>query len=359
MNALYSSVGARSLSIVVPFYNEGAGVEAFDAGLRPLRSALIGWGVQIICVDDGSTDDTLSRLTALSRADSAYRVIELSRNFGKEAALTAGLAEASGDAVVVMDADLQDPPALVLDMLRCWLQGAEVVLARRVDRSCDGWLKRKTAHWFYRMHNCVSEIRIPPDVGDFRLMDGRVVEALKTLPERQRFMKGLFCWIGFRTETIDYERRPRAVGTTKFPGWKLWNLAIEGITSFSTVPLRIWTYLGCASAMLTIAYALYVFVRTLLMGVALPGYASMLIAILFFGSVQLISLGLIGEYLGRVYIESKQRPLYLVRNRQGGASQAQPQARANPNVRPRSRHFRGEPMPAYQQQKGKQWIRPA
>ncbi|MDP3618951.1 MAG: glycosyltransferase family 2 protein [Ramlibacter sp.] len=313
--AIATTASRRTLSVIVPFFNEGDGVEAFHRGLEPVRAALVGISLEIVCVDDGSTDDTLAKLQALAMRDAAYRVVELSRNFGKEAALTAGLDEAGGDAVVVMDADLQDPPALVIDMVRCWRAGADVVLARRADRSCDGWFKRQSAQWFYRMHNAVADIRIPQDVGDFRLMDRKVVDALKTLPERQRFMKGLFCWVGFRTEVLDYERAPRAVGTTKFAGWKLWNLALEGITSFSSAPLRMWTYLGLACAALTSAYALFIFLRALFWGMDLPGYASLLLVALFFGSVQLISLGLLGEYIGRIYNESKQRPVYLVRSR--------------------------------------------
>lgn len=307
----------RQLSIIVPFYNEGRGVEAFHQALGPVLAGLPGYAVEIICIDDGSTDDTLERLLALAGLNANYRVIELSRNFGKEAALTAGLDAATGQAVVAMDADLQDPPALLHQLIQLWENGADVVLARRADRRTDGWMKRKTAQWFYRMHNLVSDIAIPQNVGDFRLMDRRVVDALKLLPERQRFMKGLFCWVGFKTAVLDYDRAPRAVGSSKFPGWKLWNFAIEGITSFSTTPLRIWTYVGFTGALLTALYAATVFVRTLVWGIALPGYASLLIAILFLGSLNLISLGLVGEYIGRIYIESKQRPVYIVRNRYG------------------------------------------
>jgi glycosyltransferase involved in cell wall biosynthesis len=310
-----SAGGQPTLSIVVPFFNEGAGVEAFQLGVQPTIDALEGIDVEVVCVDDGSTDDTLRRLLRLSAARPQYKVLELSRNFGKEAALTAGLDAATGDAVVVMDADLQDPPRLVLEMVEAWLGGAEVVLARRTDRRCDSFFKRKTAEWFYRLHNLVSDISIPENVGDFRLMDRQVVDALKSLGERQRFMKGLFCWVGFRTAVIDYERAPRAVGQSKFRGWRLWNLAIEGITSFSTAPLRIWTYVGAACAALTLLYALTIFLRTLIWGVSVPGYASLLLVGLFFGSVQLISLGLLGEYIGRIYLESKGRPIYLVRNR--------------------------------------------
>lgn len=320
MHAKPSTPPARRkhLSIVVPFLNEGSGVEVFDAALQLVLSCIPQYEVEIVCVDDGSTDDTLARLLALAGRDPRYRVVELSRNFGKEAALTAGIDAARGAAVVPMDGDLQDPPVLLHQMLHLWEEGADVVLARRADRSSDGLLKRKSAEWFYRMHNLVSDIAIPPNVGDFRLMDRQVVEALKRLPERQRFMKGLFSWVGFRTEYVQYARSPRAVGSSKFPGWKLWNFAIEGFTSFSTAPLRIWTYAGLLGAAFTALYGAAILVRTLVFGVDVPGYASLLLAVLFFGSLQLISLGLLGEYIGRIYIESKQRPVYIVRKQFGG-----------------------------------------
>jgi glycosyltransferase involved in cell wall biosynthesis len=308
------------ISIVVPFYNEGPGVELFAAAMKQLVVALPDYRVELICVDDGSSDDTLGRLIALAEHDGNYTVIGLSRNFGKEAAMTAGLDAARGDAVITMDADLQDPPELVVLMLRAWHQGADVVLARRATRDCDTPLKRLTAKWFYRVHNMVSDISIPQNVGDFRLMDRKVVRALSRLPERQRFMKGLFCWVGFKTVTVDYHRPARSIGTTKFAGWKLWNLALEGITSFSTAPLRIWTYVGLATASVTSLYALIVLVRTMVWGISVPGYASLLIVVLFLGSLQLISLGLIGEYIGRIYVESKQRPVYIVRSQHGGES---------------------------------------
>ena len=306
----------KLISIVVPFFNEGTGVDIFYSALQRGLTGL-DYRFEVICVDDGSTDDTLERLLELAHANPAFRIIELSRNFGKEAALTAGLDAASGQAVVPMDADLQDPPFLIHQLVDKWEAGADVVLARRANRITDGLFKRKTAEWFYRIHNCVADISIPQNVGDFRLMDRRVVEALKRLPERQRFMKGLFSWIGFRTAYVDYDRAHRAVGATKFPGWKLWNFAIEGFTSFSTTPLRIWTYVGFVGATLTALYASAILIRTLFWGVDVPGYASLLIAILFFGSLQLISLGLLGEYIGRIYVESKQRPIYIVRREYG------------------------------------------
>lgn len=304
----------KYLSIIVPFFNEGGGVEIFDAALQAVLTELHGYQFEIICIDDGSSDDTLDRLVALAEINPQYRVIELSRNFGKEAALTAGLDLAAGQAVIPIDADLQDPPSLILNFVQAWESGAEVVLAHRIHRDTDGYLKRKTAEWFYRLHNHLADIEIPQNVGDFRLMDKCVVNALKRLPEQQRFMKGLFSWVGFKTVVIDYDREPRAFGASKLPGWKLWNFAIEGITSFSTTPLRIWTYVGVTGAIFTTLYAMFVFIRTLMFGVELPGYASILIVILFFGSLQLISLGLLGEYIGRIYIESKRRPIYIIRN---------------------------------------------
>ncbi len=304
----------KHISIIVPFFNEGDGVEIFDTALQPVLAGLPEYQFEIICIDDGSADDTLDRLLALAQGNPQYHVIELSRNFGKEAAMTAGIDLASGAAVIPIDADLQDPPSLILKFVHAWESGAEVVLAHRAHRDTDGYLKRKTAEWFYRLHNHLADIAIPQNVGDFRLMDRCVVDALKRLPEQQRFMKGLFSWVGFKTVVVDYDRTARAFGTTKFPGWKLWNFAIEGITSFSTTPLRIWTYVGITGATFTTLYALVVFTRTLIFGIELPGYASLLIVILFFGSLQLISLGLLGEYIGRIYIESKRRPIYIIRN---------------------------------------------
>lgn len=306
-------IGAAVVSIVVPFYNEGDGVTAFFDAIRPILSSVQNIHFEVVCIDDGSQDDTLDRLIRVAQVDSRFVVLELSRNFGKEAALTAGIEAARGDAVIPIDADLQDPPSLVPKMIAEWRAGADVVLARRADRSTDSVLKRLTAGAFYRVHNTMSDVPIPANVGDFRLMDRCVVEALRRLPERQRFMKGLFAWVGFRTVTVDYVREPRAVGQTKFSGWKLWNFALEGITSFSTAPLKVWTYLGAVGASAAVLYAAFIVVRTLMFGVDVPGYASMLVLILFFGSLQLVSVGLLGEYLGRVYLETKQRPTYLVR----------------------------------------------
>jgi polyisoprenyl-phosphate glycosyltransferase len=308
----------KRVSIIVPFYNEEAGVQVFYETLSPLMDAVNSVDFEVVCIDDGSQDATLPALVALNQRDPRYTVIELSRNFGKEAALTAGLDAATGDAVIPMDADLQDPPELIREMVQVWQGGHDVVLARRVDRSSDSFLKRKTAELFYRVHNRFSSVKIPENVGDFRLMDRVVVDALKLLPEQQRFMKGLFAWVGFRAVTIEYVRSPRAAGLTKFSGWKLWNFALEGITSFSSAPLKFWSYAGGFGALISLTYALFLVVRTLVMGVDLPGYASLMVAVIFFGSVQLISVGMLGEYIGRIYMEAKRRPLYVVRKRYGG-----------------------------------------
>jgi glycosyltransferase involved in cell wall biosynthesis len=305
------------ISLVVPCFNEAAAIGVFHDAILPCLEAIPDTSWEIICVDDGSTDDTLARLIALTAADRRFRVVEFSRNFGKEAALTAGIDAAQGDAVIPIDADLQDPPALIAQMVAAWRGGAEVVLAHRTDRSSDGVWKRKTASWFYRLHNQMSKTKIPENVGDFRLMDRVVVEALKRLPERQRFMKGLFAWVGFRTVTIDYARGKRMAGATKFSGFALWNFALEGFTSFSTAPLKIWTYLGALGALSTLIYAVFIVFYTVFHGTRVPGYASLLVAVLFFGSVQLMSIGLLGEYIGRIYLETKQRPSYLVRKTYG------------------------------------------
>jgi glycosyltransferase involved in cell wall biosynthesis len=309
---------ADRISLVVPFFNEGPGVARFFAAIAPVLAAIHGADWEIVCVDDGSTDDTLALLLAEAARDPAITVLEFSRNFGKEAALSAGIDAATGDAVIPIDADLQDPPELIGQMLAAWREGAEMVLARRVDRTSDGAMKRRTAAWFYRLHNRLSKTQIPENVGDFRLMDRAVVEALKRLPERQRFMKGLFAWVGFRTVTIDYTRPARAAGASKFSPLSLWNFAMEGFTSFSTAPLKIWTYLGAVGALLAFLYAVFIILYTLLHGTHVPGYASLLTAVLFFGSVQLISIGVLGEYIGRIYIETKQRPGYIIRKTHKG-----------------------------------------
>lgn len=302
------------LSVVCPMHDEACVLDVFFQRLGEVVDRL-GVSAEFVCVNDGSRDDTLARLRAWQQRDARIRVIDLSRNFGKEAALSCGIDHALGQAVVPMDADLQDPPELIGEMLAVWRQGFDVVLAQRTDRSSDSLLKRVTADWFYRLHNWIAEAPMPPNVGDFRLMDRRVVEALKTLPERRRFMKGLFAWVGFRQATIPYARATRAAGRTKFSGWKLWNLALEGITSFSTVPLRVWTYLGGVIALMAFVFGLFVVGHTLMYGRDWPGYASLITVVSFLGGVQLIGLGILGEYLGRIFAETKGRPVYIVRER--------------------------------------------
>jgi glycosyltransferase involved in cell wall biosynthesis len=308
------------LSVVVPFHNEADGIERLYRDLSSALQQIQNVRFEVVCVDDGSTDDTLPRLIALAQRDARFRVIELSRNFGKEAALSAGIDAATGDAVIPFDADLQDPPELIAALVAEWRNGADIVLARRIERSAESFLKRTTARLFYRVHNRLSDIQIPDNVGDFRLMNRAAVDAFKQLPERNRFTKGLFAWLGFRTATVDYARSPRVTGRTKFSGWKLWNFALEGFTSFSTAPLKLWMYLGGVGAVAALAYASIIVLRTLIRGVDVPGYASILVVVLFVGSIQLIGIGVLGEYIGRIYLETKQRPRYVVRRRYGSGT---------------------------------------
>lgn len=305
--------GHVELSLVIPVFNEAATIDLFVARITDVfkEEALVG--LELVFVNDGSTDATLDSLLRHQQSDSRVRVVDLSRNFGKEAALTAGLQAASGQVVVPIDVDLQDPPEVILEMIALWRQGYEVVLGHRVSRKSDSWAKKTSANWFYRLHNKISDQPLPKDVGDFRLMDRCVVEALESLPESRRFMKGLFAWVGFRTTHVDYERPERVAGESKFNGWRLWNFALEGITSFSTDPLKVWTYLGLFVSVVSFAFAIFIVVRTLFTGVDVPGYASLMVAVTFLGGLQLIGIGVLGEYLGRTYIESKRRPVYLVR----------------------------------------------
>ncbi|WP_456282554.1 glycosyltransferase family 2 protein [Cupriavidus sp. JZ107] len=305
------------LSLVVPFFNEEEAIPEFFSRVIPCLEAIDNIEFEIVCINDGSTDRTLECLISAADTDERVRVIDLSRNFGKEAAMSAGLAEAQGDIVVPFDADLQDPPEIIGQLVAKWREGYDVVLARRVDRTTDTFLKRFSASNFYRLHNKLADVKIPDNVGDFRLMTREVTDAVNSLPESRRFMKGLFAWVGFRTAVIPYSRDRRVAGTTKFSGWKLWNFALEGITSFSSLPLRIWTYFGLLVSALSFLYAAYLVIRTLVHGIDVPGYASIFVSILFFSGVQLIGIGILGEYIGRIYMESKRRPLYLIRAQYG------------------------------------------
>lgn len=314
MSQISSSPRAPSvpfISIVVPMYNEAEGLDVFFSTVQEALQTLT-LEYEIICVDDGSEDDTLALLQQRAQADPHIKIVALSRNFGKEAAMTAALDFASGDAVLPIDADLQDPPELIGDMVAKWQQGFDVVYAKRVSRAAESLAKRKTASWFYRIFNRVSEIKIPQDVGDFRLMDRRVIDAIKLLPEKDRFMKGLFCWPGFKHTVVEFERQSRAEGQTKFSYWRLWNFALSGITSFSTMPIRMGVYLGLLVSTFAFLYGAYIIIETAITGIDVPGYASLLVVVLFLGGVQLFFLGLMGEYIGRIYREVKNRPVYLV-----------------------------------------------
>ena len=311
-----------TLGIVIAAYNEAPALPAMHARLARVLDQM-ALSAQIIYVDDGSRDATWGVLCELASSDSRVQLLRLSRNFGKELALTAGLDRADADAVLVLDADGQDPPELLPAFVAKWREGFDVVYGRRSSRDGESWLKRATASSFYRVMNRLSQTSIPADTGDFRLMSRRVVEALRAMRERQRFMKGLFAWVGYPQVAIEYQREARIAGRSKFNYWRLWNFALEGITGFSTAPLRVATYLGMATSLAAFGYGGWVIVRTLVRGDPVPGWPSMMAVVLFLGGVQLMALGVIGEYLGRLYLEAKQRPLYLVQEWLPGASPAQ------------------------------------
>ncbi len=298
------------ITLIVPVFNEAAALAPFLAATA--RIEVPDARLEYLFVNDGSTDGTFARLLDIAAARDDVRLLNFSRNFGKEAAMTAGLDFARGDAVVLMDVDLQDPPELVAAFVAQWRAGYDIAYGVRHSRRGDTALKRMTARWFYDWFNRVSDTPIPSDVGDFRLLDRRVVTALQALPERGRFMKGLFAWVGFPAIGVPYERPARQHGTSTWNYWRLWNFALEGIVSFSTAPLRIWSYVGLLLAMAAGAYALFILVRVLLVGVDVPGYASLILVLLVGTALNLISLGMIGEYVGRLFIETKQRPVYLV-----------------------------------------------
>ncbi len=315
---------APVLSLIVPVKDEQESVEPFVATLLDVLAGLddpASASFEILFIDDGSSDSTLEAIRRSNAADRRIRALSLSRNFGKEAALSAGLDHALGEAVVPMDVDLQDPPEILGEMLAKWRQGFEIVYGVRNDRETDSLPKRLTADLYYRAHNWLSRDKIPEHAGDFRLLDRKVVDVIRAMPERTRFMKGLFAWAGFRQASVTYTRRARQTGTSKFSYWKLWTFALDGITSASTVPLRVWSYLGGTVALLALIYALFIIIRTLLFGTSVPGYASLMVAVLFLGGLQLLSLGILGEYVGRILVEAKHRPLYVVRETIGGGGE--------------------------------------
>jgi glycosyltransferase involved in cell wall biosynthesis len=297
-------------------YNEEESLSELFARLTETLNQ-IDMTYEIICINDGSKDNTLKKVVEFSGQNSRIKVIDLSRNFGKEIALSAGIDYSQGDAVIPIDSDLQDPPELIIQLVEKWKEGFDVVYATRTSRQGESWLKRFTARHFYRVASKIGEIPIPENTGDFRLIDRKVVEALKRLPERNRFMKGLFAWVGFNQTSVSFHRSPRHQGITSWNYWKLWNFALDGLTSFSTLPLKLWTYLGLSISAFAFFYGAVLIIRTILTGIDVPGYASLMVVTLFLGGINLLSLGMIGEYLGRVFIEVKQRPLYLVRSLHG------------------------------------------
>ncbi len=305
------------LSVIVPVKDEDVAIQAFVTRVSAVIEALddpAATSYEILFIDDGSTDNTMTAIAAAHLGNPNVRAISLSRNFGKEAALSAGLDHARGAAVVPMDVDLQDPPEVLAEMVEKWRAGFDTIYGVRRDRATDSLPKRLSADLYYKAHNWLSSDKIPDHAGDFRLLDRRVVDVIRALPERNRFMKGLFAWSGFKSASVEYVRAERALGTTKFRPWKLWTLALDGITSSSTAPLRIWTSVGAVIAALSFLYALFIITKALFFGIAVAGYASLMVAVLFFGGLQLLSLGILGEYVGRIMIETKQRPLYIIRD---------------------------------------------
>ncbi len=304
------------ISLVVPVFNESETIAIFYNTVveTPFSKK---YDLEILFVNDGSADNTESIILDLISRDKRVSLVSFSRNFGKEPALFAGIEHATGDIVIPIDVDLQDPLEVIERMLEKFEAGSEVVLAKRVDRGSDSWLKKKTAQYFYKIYNKTSNPKIEENVGDFRLMTRKVVDEVIKMGERNLFMKGILSWPGFKTEIVTYSRAERSAGTTKFNGWKLWNLAVEGITSFSTLPLRIWTYAGVFIASTSILYAIVLIIKKILWGNPVPGYPSIMVAILFLGGIQLIGIGVLGEYLGRIYVEVKNRPRYVVKGTYG------------------------------------------
>lgn len=311
--AVFNATRPIQLSIIIPFLNE---MEVLPACHERLRGVLrtLGLSYEIVFVDDGSSDGSAEYLQALLREERGIKLVRLSRNFGKEAAMTAGIEHAAGAAVIMLDADLQDPPEAIPAMVRAWKEGADVVSMRRRSRAGESVLKRFSAYAYYRLLSRLSKAAIPPDTGDFRLMSRRAVVALLQLPERCRYMKGLYAWVGMPTRIIDYDREPRAAGTTKWSYLALFRLAMEGITSFSTAPLRWATGLGAVAALGGAVFGTAIICKTLIFGDDVPGYPSLMAMMTFMGGIQLITIGLLGEYVGKTYMESKQRPVYLVRD---------------------------------------------
>ncbi len=303
--------GNKSISIIVPMFNEQEVIAEFHRRLMGVLDKILNYDCEVVYVNDGSRDQSRILIQKLVIDDQRIQLIDLSRNFGKEAAMTAGLDHVCGDAVIIIDADLQDPPELIPNMLEAWAVGNEMVCMQRLSRDGESFLKKFTARAFYSLMGYVGQTHIPENVGDFRLMSRSVVDALNKLPERTRFMKGLFAWVGFKTCFLPYHRDARYAGVTKWNYWRLWNLALEGFTSFTVAPLKVASYVGVLTSLSSLGYGAIILVKTLLYGDPVPGYPSLMVAMLFPGGLQLLAIGIVGEYLGRIFIETKQRPIYL------------------------------------------------
>lgn len=304
------------ISIVAPMFNEEVVLNYFFKSIAETLNKT-GREYEIICVNDGSKDGTYERLLEFRDNNPRIKILNLARNFGKEIALTAGLDHCSGDAIIPIDCDLQDPPSVILEMIEKWEEGFDMVLAKRIDRRSDSWMKRATSSLFYSTISKLSEVEIPPNVGDFRLFDKKVLRVLKEYRERSRFMKGVFADLGFRQATIEYVREERVAGKTKWNYLQLYKLGLEGIISFSSFPLKVWSYIGATVAFLAFCYGLFLVLRTLIFGVDTPGYASLMVVTLFIGGLNLLSLGIVGEYVSRIFLEVKQRPLYIIMDAHG------------------------------------------
>lgn len=313
----YSFTPTPELTVLIPAFNEGENVTLLVSRLTPiLDRAVATW--EILFVDDGSRDDTLSRIRVLAEADARIRAVSFSRNFGKEIALAAGLDHAHGRAVVIIDADLQHPPETIETFVAKWREGYDMVYGQRVDRSTDGPVRRWLSRKFYSVFERFGETALPEGAGDYRLLDRKVVDSLRRMGERARFSKGLFAWVGYKSIGIPFEVKDRAHGVSKWSFRKLMGFALDGLASFSTLPLKVWTYIGSIISSFAIFYALFFVIKTLIYGVEVPGYPSLIVAVMFFSGIQLISLGVIGEYVGRIFAEVKRRPLYIVAEEIGG-----------------------------------------
>ena len=304
------------LSIILPFHNESGGVRNLFRRLYPVLGAL-NIGYEIICVDDGSSDDTYSTLLHEREFDQRLKIVRLARNFGKETALTCGLHLAKGDAAVTLDSDLQHPPEIIVDLINKWREGYEMVYAIRNNRKTDGYFRRLYSRAFYAVFRTIADIKMPEGAGDFCLLDRKVIDAVNALPERNRFMKGLTSWVGFKQGVVPFDVAPRDSGVTHWSFFRLIRFAFDGLSAFSTLPLRIWTWCGAVISIGALAYALYLIFDTMVYGIDVPGFASIMVGVLFMGGIQLLSLGVIGEYMARIFTEVKARPLYFISERAG------------------------------------------